>query len=143
MTPSHLPVKVLLWIIATYHVVTGILIIASGELSLRFAEVFYGWTIDGSSELGILAELLGCYAIAFGLMLAVAAKDPVGYRSFLTVGVVLIALRVFQRLYFATKIIETFDVAAGRHWLATGFIFLLGATLFVFRYRLGRDPETA
>lgn len=139
MNSSHLPIKVLLWVIAIYHISTGILIIASGDLSLRFAKTFYGWTIDGSSELGILAELLGCYAIAFGLMLATAAKDPVRYRSFLTVGVVLIALRVFQRLYFAGKIIDTFGVDPGRHWLATAFIFLLGAALAAFRYQIHRE----
>ena len=139
MKNSRLPVKVLLWVIASYHIATGILIIASGDLSLEFARTFYGWTIDGSPELGILAELLGCYAIAFGLMLATAAKDPVRYRSFLTVGVVLIALRVFQRLYFAGKIIETFQVDPGRHGLATAFIFLLGAALAAFRFQIDRE----
>ena len=141
MKSSHMPVKVLLWIISSYHVATGILIIASGDLSLWFARTFYGWTIDGSSELGILAELLGCYAVAFGLMLAVAAKDPVAYRSFLTVGVVLIALRVFQRLVFADKIIGTFQVDPGRHWLATGFILLLGVLLAAFRLQIHRQSE--
>lgn len=143
MTDSHLPGKVLLWTIATYHVASGILIIASGDLGLWFARTFYGWTIDGSSELGILAELLGCYAIAFGLMLGVAARDPVTYRSFVTVGVVLIALRVFQRLYFAGKIIDTFQVSAGRHWLATGFILLLGALLAAFRVQIHRRAAEA
>ncbi len=138
---SHLPIKILLWIIAVYHVASGILIIASGDLALWFARAYYGWTIDGSTELGILAQLLGCYAIAFGLMLATAARDPVRYRSFLTVGVVLIALRVFQRAYFAGKIIDTFQVSAGRHWLATGFILLLGALLAAFRYQIHRQSS--
>ena len=136
---SHLPGKILLWTIAAYHVATGLLIIGFGELSIRFAKAFYGWTVEGSPALGILAELLGCYAVAFGLMMAVAARDPVAHRDLLTVGVVLIALRVFQRLYFADKILATFQVDPGRHWLATLFIFCLGAAVAAFRWQIRRE----
>ena len=138
---SYLPGKVLLWTIAVYHVATGLLVIGFGDLSIRFARAFYGWTIEGSPAMGILAELLGCYAVAFGLMMAVAARDPVAYRHFLVVGAVLIALRVVQRLVFAGKIMETFQVDPGRHWLATGFIFCLGAAVAAFRWQIaGKRP---
>ncbi len=130
--------KILLWIIAAYHVATGAMVIWSGDVSIRFAKLSYGWTVEGSPELGILGELLGCYAIAFGLMMAVAARDPVAYRSFITVGIVLVALRLVQRAWFAAKIMEVFEVSAGRHWAAFVFILLIGAALALFRFQIHR-----
>ena len=52
---------------------------------------------------------------------------------------VLIALRVFQRIYFADKILATFQVDPGRHWLATLFIFGLGAAVAWLRWQIGRE----
>ena len=136
---KHQAGKILLWIISVYHILTGVMIIVSGELSIQFAKASYGWTVEGSPELGILGELLGCYAIAFGLMLAVAVRDPVAYRSLITVGVVLIALRLVQRAVFAGKMMEVFQVSAGRHWAGFVFILVLGGLLAWYRVQLGRE----
>lgn len=126
--------------IAAYHLATGAVLIWSGDLSIRLARTLYGWTIEGSPELGILGELLGCYAIAFGLMMAVAARDPVAYRSSITIGVALIVLRLFQRAYFSAKIIEVFQVAPARHWTAFVLLLLLAAGLVLLRWHVSRAP---
>lgn len=139
MSPFPAPAKALLWVIALYHIVLGLLLIYSGELSIRAADAMYGWQITGSPELGILGEILGCYAIAFGLMMAVAAGDPVRYRSLLTVGIVLIALRLLQRLIFAGKVMEVFQVSSGRYWSAFVFVLLLGALLTWVRLLARRE----
>ena len=122
-------VRIFLWVVALYHIVLGALLIYSGELSIRVADLLYGWQITGSPELGIVGEILGCYAIAFGLMMAVAAGDPVRYKSLLTVGIVLIALRLLQRLLFAGKVMEVFQVPSGRYWGAFVFVLLMGALM--------------
>jgi hypothetical protein len=123
------PIRIFLWVIALYHILLGALLIFSGEMSISAADALYGWQITGSPELGILGEILGCYAIAFGLMMAVAAGDPARFRSLLTVGIVLIALRLVQRLFFAGKVMEVFQVSSGRYWGAFVFVLLLGAIL--------------
>ena len=143
MRSFHGPVRTLLWVIALYHILLGVLLIYSGELSIRVADLMYGWQITGSPELGILGEILGCYAIAFGLMMAVAAGDPARYRSLLTVGIVLIALRLVQRLIFAGKVMEVFQVSAGRYWGAFLFVLALGAALTWARLLVGRERGAA
>lgn len=143
MNRSHAFAKALLWTIAIYHLATGALLIASGKLAIRFARASYGWTIEGSPELGIVGELLGCYAIAFGLMMAAAARDPLTHRPFITIGIVLILLRLFQRAYFSAKIEEVFAVPPGRHWGAFAFLALLAAGLAYVRYDLSREAGPA
>ena len=141
MTRFQGPVRVLLWVIAGYHIVLGVLLIYSGELSIRAADALYGWTIAGSPELGILGEILGCYAIAFGLMMATAAGDPVRHRSLLTVGVVLFALRLLQRVVFAGKVMEVFEVSSGRYWGAFLFVLALAAALTWARLLVQREAR--
>ena len=135
--------KALTWFIAVYHILLGGVLIVSGDLSIRIASLAHGWTIEGSPELGIAGEIVGCYVIAFGLMLAVAAIDPVKYRAFISVGIALIALRLLQRVVFADKVMATFDVAAGRYWGTFVWVLLLGVLLAVFRRQLGRAQAAA
>ena len=143
MNKSYLLGRLLLWMIAVYHVILGILLLASGETSIQAAKALMGWTIVGSPTLGIVGEILGCYFIAFGLMMAVAAWNPVNNRGVITVGLVLFVLRLFQRLYFSGKVMDVFEVSAGRYWGAFTFILLVGAGLAVLRWRIQRDLGAA
>lgn len=129
--------------IGLYHLWVGVTLIMSGETSIRLARSIAGWTIDGSPAMGIVGEILGCYIIAFGLMMLVAAWDPVGGRHFLTVGVVLIALRVFQRLYFGDKVMEVFQVSPWHHWMAITVVTVMGVLLSMFRWHVGASLRHA
>ena len=132
--------KVLLWAVFAYHVGYGILLLFSGEWSIRFAEAVMGWHIQGSPELGILGEILGCYAIAFGLMAAIAARDPVRYRPLVSVAVVLVALRLIQRVLFADKVMKVFEVEPTRFWLDSAFVLVFGVLLLLLWLKLRREP---
>lgn len=140
MKNDYLPGKALLWFMLLYHATIGVLLILSGELTIKFASVALGWTIEGSAELGVAGEILGCFLIAFACMLFVISTDPVKYRALLTVAIVLIVLRVGQRFYFSSKVMEVFQVPETRYWMSTGFVLLLGVLLFLFRQQVGREP---
>ena len=134
-------IRIFLWVIALYHILLGALLMYSGDLSIRVADLLYGWKITGSAELGIAGEILGCYAIAFGLMMAIAAGDPVRHRSLLTVGIVLFALRLFQRVFFAGKVMEVFQVSSGRYWGAFLFVLAIAAALCWVRALVHRETR--
>lgn len=142
MGDRYLPWRVLLWVMCLYHVAVGLLLLFSGELSIRAAKLLQGWTIQGSPELGIVGEILGCYLIAFGLMLALAARDPVGYRDVLWVVVALCVVRLFQRLYFADKIAEVFQAEAAKGWVFFATVLVLCSCLVFLRLKIGRDLAT-
>lgn len=131
--------RALLWFIATYHLILGLLLLFSGELSIRALKVFAGATIEGSPQLGIVGEILACYLLAFGLMMGIAAWNPVKNRAIITAGLVLIALRLFQRLFFAAKVMQVFQVTATHYWSATAIATILGLLLGMFRWRIYRD----
>lgn len=131
--------QVILWIVATYHMLIGLLLLFSGELSIRALKAFAGATIEGSPQLGIAGEILGCYILTFAVMMGVAAWNPVKNRSLLMIGLILIVLRIFQRTFFAEKVIEVFHVPSANYWMATAVAAILGLLLGVFRLKIYRD----
>lgn len=139
MKKSLLAGRLLAGFIAIYHIVTGVILMSSGEMAIRAAKTLAGLTITGSPELGILGEILACYVIAFGFMMALAAWDPVKNRSLLTVGLVLFALRVIQRVAFSTKVIEVFQADPARYWMAAGIVVLLAVGLLAFRLQVRKE----
>ena len=144
MINSYLPGKALLWFMGLYHGAVGVLLIVSGELSIEFASLALGYTVEGSPALGIAGELLGCYMVTFGLMLLLAVTNPLKYRAVLTVAMALIAVRLIQRVVFADKVIEVFEVPEARYWGSCLFVALLGVGVFLFWRQLGRpSPATA
>ena len=85
--------------------------------------------------------MMGCYLIAFALMMALVSRDPVKHRSLLLVAMALIALRLGQRLYFADKVMDVFRVPESRYWMSCGFVLLLLLALAAFWRQLGRDAS--
>lgn len=129
----------ILWLVAVYHIVVGLLLLFSGELSIKALKAIAGATIEGSPQLGIAGEILACYILTFGLMMGVAAWNPVKNRSILTIGLILIALRVFQRIYFSEKVMQVFQVSPATYWTATAIAILLGVILGLFRMKIYRE----
>ena len=141
MSKSYAAGKSLLWFMIAYHALVGIVLLTSGELAIRLANTGFGWMVEGSPPLGILGEILGCFLITFAAMLFVITLDPVKYSVLLNVALVLIVLRVIQRIVFADKVIEVFKVPEARYWASCAFVALLGVGLFLFRRQLARDAR--
>lgn len=143
MSNNYLPGKVLLWIMIAHHGIAGVLLIASGDLSLKFVSLAFGWTIEGTPTLGIAGEVLGCYLVAFALMLVVVTRDPEKHRALITVALALIVMRLAQRVYFSEKVMEVFQVPQARYWGSCGFVLLLAILLGLFRMQVGRATDAA
>lgn len=139
MAKRYIGWRMVLWLIAGYHLVVGGILLFSGELAIRLLKNLAGATIQGSPQLGIAGEILACYLLAFGLMMALGAWNPVKNRGVISIGVILIGLRIFQRVYFAEKVMAVFQVPAEKYWVATALAASLGIILADFRWRLYRD----
>jgi hypothetical protein len=139
MKPSYAVWRVLLWIIALYHGAVGLILLGSGDLALKLAKSLAGMTLTGSPELGIIGEIFGCYLLAFALLMAAAAWNPVKNRAAVTIGLLLFVLRIVQRVVFAEKVMTVFQIPAFNYWAYGGVVLLLGAALGVFRWKLYRD----
>lgn len=139
MTKTYRGWRVLLWFVAGYHLFSGALLMSSGELALRAVKSLAGATVSGTPELGIVGEILACYLLAFGLMMGIAAWNPVKNRSIITVGLVLFALRLLQRLLFADKVMQVMQIPPGRYWGAALIVAVLAVLMGAFRWQLYRD----
>jgi len=135
--------KVLLWFISVYHVVAGGMLFFSGEMAIRTLNSLSGTRITGSPELGIAGEILACYLLAFGIMMGVAAWNPVKNRALISVGLVLFGLRLFQRIVFADKTMQVMQIPSAKYWGAAGIVAILSLLMGIFRWRLYRDMHGA
>lgn len=126
--------------VALYHLLIGALLVLSGEMSIALAARM-GMTIEGSQLLGVIGEILGCYIIAFGFMMAITAWDPIKNRAMLTVGIILVVLRLIQRLVFMEKVIDTFQMTSAAFWRDFIIVAILGLGLLAFRLMILRDSR--
>jgi hypothetical protein len=139
--PSWTRWKLLLWSVSIYHGVLGVVMLVSGEQALRLIKLLAGMTLTGSQEMGIVGEILGCYLIAFALTMASAALDPVKNRTAVSIGAVLCLLRVVQRVIFAGKVMEVFQVPPLHYWLQGGLVLVVGLALGRLRRQLNRAKQ--
>ncbi|MFA5138699.1 MAG: hypothetical protein WC728_05640 [Elusimicrobiota bacterium] len=141
MNQSYRIGKAVLVVMGAYHLIVGLSLLFSGELSLWGARVFGGMMVTGSPELGILGEILACYILAFGAMMIAAAHDPVKNRACISIGAILCGLRVIQRILFGGKVIDVFQVNPARYWGHVVVVLVLGCLLAYLRWQIHQETR--
>jgi len=134
MNKKFLPYRMLAGFVGVYHIMLGLLLLFSGEMAINAAKSMAGMTIIGSPQFGVIGEILACYFIAFGLMMGLAAWNPIKNRSLISVGLVLFVLRLLQRLIFAEKTMEVFQMSSARYW--SFFVILLAISIILGFFRI-------
>jgi hypothetical protein len=129
------PIKVLAGFIGIYHILLGLIGSVSGELGAQAARAIFDARVDLTPQFSYLVKYLGAYTIAFGVMMLLVAWNPVKYKLFIYVGILLIAIRITQRLIFASQLESAFGISQGRNLLNTAIIALLALGLYLFRPR--------
>lgn len=141
MNKKLLPYRILAGFVGVYHIMLGLLLLFSGEMAIKAAKSMAGMTIIGSPELGVVGEVLACYIIAFGLMMGLAAWNPIKNRSLITIGLVLFVLRLLQRIVFADKTMEVFQIPSTRYWAAFVIVLIISVILGFFRIMIHKEMK--
>ena len=139
MEKTYLWQRSVLGLMAAYHLVLGGLMLFSGDLTVKLIKLSMGANIIQAPALGVVSELLACYMLTFGLMIALAAVEPVKYRALISIGIVLIAIRLFQWCFFAEDTMPIFKVAPARFWTGGACLAAFGVCLSIFRWQINRD----
>lgn len=140
---SMTALKGLLWFVALSHLAVGVVIMASPGFQQLMAEV-YGAEVTWTPELVYLLRPMGVFMVGLGLVGVVAALDPVRYRAVVFAFVVVLLLRVGQRVVHRDEIAQAFDLSAGRQMLNGSFFFLIALALLALTFAAGRGgPEEA
>ncbi len=141
MNKKLLPYRILAGFVGVYHIMLGLLMLFSGEMAIKAAKSMAGMTIIGSPALGIMGEILACYIIAFGLMMGLAAWNPIKNRSLITIGLVLFVLRLLQRIVFADKTMEVFQIPSTRYWAAFVIVLIISVIFGIFRIMIHKEMK--
>ncbi len=141
-TRRHLALRALLWVICLYHIACGLLVVAAPEQIPLVAEKLAGLKVAASPEFLYLAKPFAVYAMVFGVMMGVAAWNPVKNRALISIGVVLFALRIVQRLLSLDEVERIFGVPPARSWQTIGIVAVFGFALAWLRFRLYREMRT-
>lgn len=140
----HVAVRGLLWVICLYHVGCGLIANLFPDQIPHIAERLAGMKVASVPEFIYLAKPFGLYAMVFGIMMGLAAWNPVKNRALITVGVILFALRIFQRLAGIEEVERVFGVTPARSLAAVGIVACFGIALAWLRFQIYREmhPET-
>ena len=130
----HLPVRIVLWLIAGYHLVAGVVATFFKEAAITLGGLLFGVaiTMDGQTEL--LVRYLGAFGIAFGVLAALAALDPVRNKAIIYGAVVYFVVRAFDRIAF-TSLLAQYHVGLAPNWWRIVVIVAFAALLLWFMPR--------
>jgi hypothetical protein len=113
-TESEL-LRVLLAGIAAYHLAIGTVALLSERWTAVVVRRLYGAALDGSPQFRYAVRMLGIYALAFGFLLSIAARDPQAHRPIVLAAAFLLGARALTRMVLAKSIAAGFGVSARRN----------------------------
>ncbi len=141
------PIRLACGIIALYHVAEGVAGLISGEVAARVASLAFGISLQRitpvSDQFEVIFRFVGAFALAFGIMMLLAALDPVKSRPVIIGGMVFFGTRLVTRIFEAGLLQQAFDVAPGRNLrsIVAISVFLAALVLFFPRTQKAAQPS--
>ena len=123
--------------ISIYHVVLGLAAFVSDDMAVTLARSIFGLNLEMTPQLSYIVQLLGVYAIVFGLITGLAAADPLRYPVMLNVIVVLYALRVLNKILSMGEFEEAFAASMTRVWTDVLLLAAFGIAVLLLRPKRG------
>ncbi len=127
--------KLVLWAIALYHVVLGGGAFLSADLAQQLARSIFGIELTLDPAMAFVTKVLGVYAITFGLIAYIAARDPVRYRVLLNLIVFLYVLRILNKVVFKAEYLAGLHVSLTRLWVETALLSGFALAVYLLRPR--------
>ena len=126
--------KLVLGLVCITHLLLGLVgFAAPPELIATVSQAFYGATITVTPPLQHIIRILGAFMIAIGVLGGLALRNPIQSGPIIYGIVILLCLRVLQRIIFATEIHEYFQVSYTRLWIQSILFFVLAMSLLLLR----------
>jgi hypothetical protein len=117
-----------LWVIFTFHVITGLGLNFSRPLMDTMAD-WYGAKVDFTPQLLTIFHVLGAFMFILGALAAVAARDPLRYRPIVYGFAGLFLIRSLQRVVFKQDIEQAFQIDPSRNLLTMGLFLVMAICL--------------
>ncbi len=125
--------KIILWIVAIYHIILGLLGIFAKDMAVYLANVAFNFNLTLNNEMLWVLNPFAAYLLIFGVFLAVSATNPQKYKSIIYAGIGLFALRIVQRIIFVIAAPEGLiaNTSAVRNWVMMGIVAVIGLIMYL------------
>jgi hypothetical protein len=133
MLSSSVVLRAVLLLLGGYHLGIGAVSVLSLRLTARVTAALYGVSVAESAPLRYAVRMLGLYALALGVLLVLAAREPNAHRDVIAVVAGLQMARALCRLLFRRELAAAFQLPMHRN--ALNAALLVGeAALLVLCY---------
>jgi hypothetical protein len=134
MTSSTLPIRIVLWTIAAYHLIAGVAAVWFQGAAVSIGSWLFGVNITLTSQSELLVRYLGAFGLSFALMAGLAALSPEKNRAIVYGFVVYFAVRAFSRIAY-WKLLDEHTVGPAPNWARVIVILVFATSLLVFMPR--------
>ncbi len=122
-------------LIAFYHIFMGAAATFLPAEAAKLAPIFYGISLEifapMKPEYLIIIRFLGAFAFTFGLLVAMAALNPIKNLNIIMGAAIFFALRILDRVLGADTLISSFNTTSTQNMihilLMISFVVILGA----------------
>jgi hypothetical protein len=139
---SYLPVKVVLWVIAIYHLVGGLAATLAQRTAADIGAFLFGVQITMTPQAEVLIRYIGAFGIAFAVLAGLAALAPDKNRVVIYGLVTYFVVRAFSRLLFA-RVLEEHTIGPIPNWGRIIVILVFAVALLWFMPRTQPDEPAA
>ncbi|MCH7850900.1 MAG: hypothetical protein IH845_04630 [Nanoarchaeota archaeon] len=131
--------KFILWDMALYHLLLGFVgLIYNTELE-EISSLIFNLSLKITPETLWLIKPLAAYVFVFGIMMAIAAYDPMKFRPIIYAGLAILLIRFVQYIDF---IFNASNSAASNPFQPIALMLVVIFTGFVFLFLLNKiRPE--
>lgn len=113
------------------HLIIGGVAYIPGFPVNSIAEIFYKASIELSAQTVHVIHMFGAYMLTIGILGFFALLDPVKNKAIVNGVIIVLLLRVLQRVMLANQAQEIFHIPLGWYWGQTIF-FLIIALFLLF-----------
>jgi hypothetical protein len=131
MFSALLGLRLVLGLLAVYHLAIGVISAFAPAWARRVAQGFYGIEVElePGAQVGYAMRMLGLYALTLGFLLALATADPHGHRAVILAVIFLQSMRAAFRLLHRAELHSSFHVPAPRNVFNAGLLLAQVALL--------------
>ena len=124
---------ILVLVCVSHLVLGGIAYISVSAQVTKTIAAFYGASVTVTPQLQHVVRIVGAFMVAIGVFRAFALHDPYKNRAIIDGIIVLLLLRVSQRVIFGNEVHKAFGLSYRHLWTQTVFFFILALVLFLLR----------
>lgn len=138
-----LAVQVVLGVLSTYHLVTGVVSVCFPEFSLAFYRALYHFHPQATEQYFMILKPWGALAFCAGVVGLFACHDPRRYRGVVLALAVLLTIRCGYRTLFADDMARVFLIDGARNFANTAIIACEVALLSIWLWRTRHEEVAA